>query len=171
MDSFFGIGMFELIMIAIIALVVMGPERLPAAMREVAKWMKQVRHVSNEFTSQFSEELKMLDELNPRRILNEALDPNAKPAAPATPAAKASAPAVRPVTAAALPVVEPVKTPIPNAETTNTILPPPVTSVPNETPAVSAGSVEAPAANAAATQPEAAAQPTDPDDSGAEAVR
>ena len=101
MDSFFGIGMFELIMIAIIALVVMGPERLPAAMREVAKWMKQVRHVSNEFKSQFSEELKMLDELNPRRILNEALDPNAKPAAPATPAAKASAPAVRPVTAAA----------------------------------------------------------------------
>ncbi len=78
MDSFFGIGIFELVMIAIIALVVMGPERLPGAMREVAKYMKQLRSISHEFQSQFSEELKMLEEIDPRRILNEAIDPNAR---------------------------------------------------------------------------------------------
>ena len=77
MDSFFGIGMFELIMIAVIALLVMGPERLPGAMREIAKYMRQLRNISDEFQSQFSEELKLLDEINPKRILNEALDPNA----------------------------------------------------------------------------------------------
>jgi sec-independent protein translocase protein TatB len=77
MDSFFGIGLFELVMIAVIALLVLGPERLPGAMREVAKYMRQLRNISNEFQSQFSDELKMLDEINPRRILNEAIDPNA----------------------------------------------------------------------------------------------
>ena len=98
MDSFFGIGLFELFMIAIIALVVMGPERLPGAMREVAKYMKQLRSISHEFQSQFSEELKMLEEIDPRRILNEAIDPNspasttaAKPPAQVAPAAKSAA--------------------------------------------------------------------------------
>ena len=69
MDSFFGIGLFELMLIAIIALVVMGPERLPGAMRELAKYMRQLRQISGEFQSQFSEELQMLDELNPKRIM------------------------------------------------------------------------------------------------------
>ena len=98
MDSFFGIGLFELVMIAVIALVVLGPERLPGAMREVAKYMKQLRSISHEFQSQFSEELKMLEEIDPRRILNEAIDPNApanttaaKPPAQAATAAKPAA--------------------------------------------------------------------------------
>ena len=81
MDSFFGIGLFELVMIAVVALLVLGPERLPGAMREVAKWMRQLRNISSEFQSQFSEEFKMLDEINPRRIINDALDPNAQPSA------------------------------------------------------------------------------------------
>lgn len=173
MDSFFGIGMFELIMIAVIALLVLGPERLPKAMREVAGWLKQLRNMSNEFQSQFSDELKMLDELNPRRILNEALDPNAKPAQPAAPAkpvtpakpAAIAGAAAGSVAPPAAPVVEPAPPPIPNAETTHTILPPPVLSVPNEAPAVSAGPAEAPAVDITASQP------ADPDANGAEAVR
>ena len=36
MDSFFGIGVMELFVIAVIALVVLGPERLPGAMRSIA---------------------------------------------------------------------------------------------------------------------------------------
>jgi sec-independent protein translocase protein TatB len=140
MDSFFGIGLFELVMIAIIALVVLGPERLPGAMREVAKYMKQLRSISHEFQSQFSEELKMLEEIDPRRILNEAIDPNApanttaakppaqaataaKPAAAATvagAAAKPSAPAA-PAVKPAAPTAPPAIT---NGEPANTILPP-----------------------------------------------
>ena len=57
MDSFFGIGIFELFLIAVIALVVLGPERLPGAMRTVAGYFRQIREVSSEFTSQFSEEI------------------------------------------------------------------------------------------------------------------
>lgn len=75
MDSFFGIGIFELFLIAVIALVVLGPERLPGAMRTVAGYFRQIREVSSEFTSQFSEEIKMLEEMDPRRMINDALDP------------------------------------------------------------------------------------------------
>lgn len=91
MDSFFGIGLFELVLIAVIALVVLGPERLPGAMREVAKWIRQLRSLSSDFQSQFSEEFKMLDEINPRRIINDALDPNAQSKPAPGQAAKPSA--------------------------------------------------------------------------------
>jgi sec-independent protein translocase protein TatB len=98
MDSFFGIGLFELVMIAVVALLVMGPERLPGAMREVAKYMRQLRNISNEFQAQFSDELKMLDEMDPRKIINGALDPNstASPPAAATTPKAATAPAKPP---------------------------------------------------------------------------
>lgn len=103
MDSFFGIGLFELVMIAVIALLVLGPERLPGAMREVAKYMRQLRNISSEFQSQFSEELKVLDEINPRRILNEAIDPNAGTSSSAGNGAKPAATAATPTAAATAP--------------------------------------------------------------------
>ena len=71
MDSFFGIGMMELFFIALIALIVLGPERMPGAIREVMKTIRYVRNLSNELTSQFSEEFKDLDDLNPQKIMKE----------------------------------------------------------------------------------------------------
>ena len=124
MDSFFGIGLFELMLIAIIALVVMGPERLPGAMRELAKYMRQLRQISGEFQSQFSEELQMLDELNPKRIINDAIKPTppAKPAPqqPLKPPAQTAKPAAKPAPAQPLAA---------NGEAENSMLPP------NPTPA------------------------------------
>jgi sec-independent protein translocase protein TatB len=98
MDGFFGIGILELFLIAILALIVLGPERLPGVMREGARYIRMLRKMTNEFTSQFSDELQALDELNPRKIFNEMTDPNrpepgekpkpqpGKPPAPKTPA-------------------------------------------------------------------------------------
>lgn len=88
MDGFFGIGLPELFMIAVIALIVLGPERLPGTIREVAKFIKQVRAIGSELMSQFGDEFKDFQDLDPRRILNEMTDPT-KPddkskAAPAT---------------------------------------------------------------------------------------
>ena len=112
MDSFFGIGMMELFFIALIALIVLGPERMPGAIREVMKTIRYVRNLSNELTSQFSEEFKDLDDLNPQKIMKEIagdLDEEDAPkkAAAAKPAAKtATKPAgVKP--AAAKPVAKP----------------------------------------------------------------
>lgn len=154
MDSFFGIGMFELVMIAIIALVVLGPERLPSAMREMAKYMRQLRQVSNDFQAQFSDELKVLDEINPRKLINDAFDPNSRPATP--PATGAAKPAAAPPRPAPVPPVAatPAGT---NPEPNNTILPPPAA------PAVAAPGTGEPAANGS-TQ----AQPAGSGDPGAE---
>lgn len=88
MDSFFGIGLMELFVIAVIALIVLGPERLPGAMRSVANFMRQVREVGSEFTSQFSEEIKMIEEMDPRRMINDVLDPSKPTSSAAKPAAK-----------------------------------------------------------------------------------
>ena len=72
--SFFGIGLPELIFIAIIALIVLGPERLPATMREIAKMWGYVRNLTRELTSQFGDELKALDDINPQKLMREMID-------------------------------------------------------------------------------------------------
>lgn len=76
MDNFLGIGLPELILIAVIALLVLGPERLPGVMREGAKYIRMIRGMSKELTDQFREELDLLDEINPKRIFDEATDPD-----------------------------------------------------------------------------------------------
>lgn len=91
MDGIFGIGPLELILIAILALIVLGPERLPEVMREVAKVMRQLRQVGNELTSQFSNELRTLDEINPRKLINDITDPNRPQPAPRTTASQGPA--------------------------------------------------------------------------------
>ncbi len=171
MDSFFGIGIFELMMIAVIALLVLGPERLPSAMREIAKFIRQLRDISSEFQSQFSDELKMLDEINPRRIINEAIDPKtpsapAKPAAPApakpaaakpaaaAPAAKAPAIGAPAAAALAAPVVV-------NGESENSILPP-AKSAPPADPAAAAPPPAPPVESPAAGEPPFPAQDVPP---------
>ena len=155
MDSFFGIGLFELILIAVIALVVLGPERLPGAMREVAKYMRQLRQISGEFQSQFSEELQLLDEINPKRIIDDAIKPPpAKPAGqqplkPATPARPAARPQPQQV-ADQPPSPRPAPTPA-DGDGEHSILPPPP---PSANPANAAGASPSPVAhNGAAAAP------------------
>ncbi len=151
MDSFFGIGLFELIMIAVVALLVLGPERLPGAMREVAKWIRQLRNLSSDFQSQFSEEFKMLDEINPRRIINEALDPNAQP----KPAPAAKPPLVQGgAMSAAAP--KPVTPPAPKPLAAKPPAPPTTAQVNAAFPAAGAAAATA-AAAAASREAEAAA--------------
>ena len=157
MDSFFGIGLFELMLIAIIALVVMGPERLPGAMRELAKYMRQLRQISGEFQSQFSEELQMLDELNPKRIINDAIKPAppAKPAPhqPLKPPAQSAKPAARPA---------PAQPPAANGEAENSMLPPSLTPGAPADVAQNGASLHADAPNAAPSDVPAGATPGAP---------
>ncbi|MFR9721413.1 Sec-independent protein translocase protein TatB [Aeromonas diversa] len=55
----FDIGFWELMVIAVVALVVLGPERLPEAVRTVAKWVKLVRSTANAVKMELSEELRI----------------------------------------------------------------------------------------------------------------
>ena len=47
----FDIGWTELLVIAVVAIVVIGPKELPAALKTFAYWMKQARKMAREFQS------------------------------------------------------------------------------------------------------------------------
>lgn len=53
----FGIGPGELFLILLVAFIVLGPERLPAVARSLGAWVRQLRSLSAEFTSQLQLEL------------------------------------------------------------------------------------------------------------------
>ena len=55
----FDIGFWELILIAIIGLVVLGPERLPVAIRTVRTWIVGVRKFSDNVKTELTEELRI----------------------------------------------------------------------------------------------------------------
>ena len=60
-----GIGGFEYLIIAIVALVVVGPERLPLMLRKLGQWVAKARRMADEFRSSFDEMARQseLDEL------------------------------------------------------------------------------------------------------------
>ncbi len=55
----FDIGFWELTLIGIMGLVVLGPERLPVAIRTIKGWISGVRKFSDSVKSELSEELRV----------------------------------------------------------------------------------------------------------------
>lgn len=55
----FDIGFWELLLIGIMALVVLGPERLPVAIRTVRSWIANIRRVSENVKTELTEELRI----------------------------------------------------------------------------------------------------------------
>ena len=56
----FGIGAFELFAILVIAMIILGPDRLPRAMGKVGSWIRELRRLTREFRAEFDEEIKLL---------------------------------------------------------------------------------------------------------------
>jgi sec-independent protein translocase protein TatB len=54
----FEIGWTELVLIAVVAIVVIGPKDLPRAMRTVGQWTARMKRMAREFQGQFNEALK-----------------------------------------------------------------------------------------------------------------
>jgi sec-independent protein translocase protein TatB len=54
----FDIGWIELMVIAIVAIVVVGPKDLPRAMRFVGQWTGKMKKMAREFQGQFNEALR-----------------------------------------------------------------------------------------------------------------
>jgi sec-independent protein translocase protein TatB len=51
----FGVDTTELLIVAVLALLFIGPKELPAAMRTVGRWVGKVRGMARQFTSGFED--------------------------------------------------------------------------------------------------------------------
>lgn len=78
----FDIGWSEMLVVGAVALVVIGPKDLPAALRQAGKWMGTVRRMAADFQGQVNQAMREaeLDELrqevsNLKSGLNAATDP------------------------------------------------------------------------------------------------
>jgi Tat protein translocase TatB subunit len=80
----FGIGMPELVVILVVALIVLGPKRLPEVARSLGKAMAEFRRQSSEIMDEFQAQAR-LDEDAERRERMKATPP-AGAVASATPA-------------------------------------------------------------------------------------
>jgi sec-independent protein translocase protein TatB len=55
----FDIGFWELVLISVVGLVVLGPERLPHAIRSVSKFISSAKSMANSVKDELSHELKV----------------------------------------------------------------------------------------------------------------
>ena len=55
----FDIGFSELVLIFVIGLVVLGPQRLPVAIRTVVSWIRTLRNLANNVQTELAQELKL----------------------------------------------------------------------------------------------------------------
>jgi sec-independent protein translocase protein TatB len=56
--SMFDIGWSELVVIAVVALIAIGPKELPGVLRMVGQWMGKARRLASDFQGQFNEAMR-----------------------------------------------------------------------------------------------------------------
>ena len=101
----FDVGFDEMLLVAIVAIVVIGPKDLPRAMRTVGRWVAKMRRMSGYFRSGVEtmiREAELEDMERQWREQNEAIM-KAHPAGHEPASAEAGVPAARPEEAATPP--------------------------------------------------------------------
>ena len=95
----FEVGFSELLLIFALALIVLGPEKLPKLAQQVGRWVGRARAMARQFREQLEEEATSLErkfDVDPGidTSLESKPAPNSTPAAtmPSTPAPESSAP-------------------------------------------------------------------------------
>jgi len=106
----FDIGWSEkLLVIAVVALIVIGPKELPAVLRTVGQWMGKIRRMAAEFQSQFQEamrEAEMADLKKHADDLNKVAQSLTKPLDPSDYLGKLDEPQQAPPTTSSVPVTK-----------------------------------------------------------------
>jgi Tat protein translocase TatB subunit len=74
----FGIGMPELLVILVVALVVLGPKRLPEVARTLGKAVSEFRRQSGEIVEEFQTQMRVEEE-SAQRAEKKARDDKAPP--------------------------------------------------------------------------------------------
>ncbi len=57
----FDIGFWELVVVAVVALLVVGPERLPELARDIGKWTGKIRRFINQTRRELENELRLAE--------------------------------------------------------------------------------------------------------------
>lgn len=85
--GFLDFSFSELAIIFGLALVVLGPKKLPGLVQQVGRWVGRARHMARQFREQLEQEVNAINEVKPvpRNVAPAA--PEVGPAAPATPQA------------------------------------------------------------------------------------
>ncbi len=52
-------GFWELIVVAVVGLLVLGPERLPVAIRTVSQWVRSAKQLASAVTTEINDELNV----------------------------------------------------------------------------------------------------------------
>lgn len=109
----FEVGFTEIILILGIALVVLGPEKLPRVASEIGRWLGRARAMARQLKMQLDEETLKVEQpwMQQRKVWqppgDDASAPAAEPTADPEPAAGSAAGPETPAEPAAEPVVEP----------------------------------------------------------------
>ena len=67
----FDIGWSELVVIAVVALVAIGPKELPGVLRTVGQWMGKARKMASEFQGQFREAMREAEMADLKKSFDE----------------------------------------------------------------------------------------------------
>src|SRR5277367_2465723 len=67
----FDIGWSELVVIAVVALVAIGPKELPGVLRMVGQWMGKARRMAAEFQGQFQEAMREAEMADLKKTFDE----------------------------------------------------------------------------------------------------
>ena len=70
----FDIGFWELVIIAVLALIVAGPQRLPTIAATVGLWVGRGKLLLRDFRRELNREISLQDELYPGESRNQSND-------------------------------------------------------------------------------------------------
>src|ERR1700739_2628263 len=70
----FDIGWGKIVIIAVIALIVIGPKELPAVLRTAGQWMGKIRRMAGEFQSQFQEAMREAEMADLKKSIDAITD-------------------------------------------------------------------------------------------------
>ena len=70
----FDIGWSELVIIAVVALIAIGPKELPGVLRMVGQWMGKARKMASEFQGQFQEAMREAEMADLKKSFDEVKD-------------------------------------------------------------------------------------------------
>ena len=99
----FDIGFWEIVMVGVVALLVIGPKELPTMMRTVGRWTGKTRHFVNAVKTEIEREAYRADELKRLLVEQAEIVERHKKIDPAQPAIPVSHPDYKGSQAASVP--------------------------------------------------------------------